>query len=94
VRAAASHGQAAATSTSLFRHLPPLCVVRRMRDDLQAMRDKTTELEIKVDRVSSPGFWGGGAPAGLSIRPCAALLQAGGLCADWMPSISRAGCVS
>jgi hypothetical protein len=25
----------------------------RMRDDLQLIRDKTTELEIKVDRVSA-----------------------------------------
>jgi hypothetical protein len=29
---------------------------RRMRDDLQQMRDKTVELEIKLDRVC---VWGG-----------------------------------
>lgn len=29
----------------------PYALHRRMRDDLQGIRDKTTELEIKVDRV-------------------------------------------
>lgn len=30
---------------------------RRMRDDLQQMRDKTVELEIKMDRVRAAGSW-------------------------------------
>ena len=31
-----------------------------MRDDLQHMRDKATELELKVDRVRGRGPCGGG----------------------------------
>lgn len=43
---------------------------RRMRDDLQQMRDKTVELEIKLDRVCV----GGGLPwhvtACLPVQQC------------------------
>ena len=39
-----------------------------MRDDLQHMRDKATELELKVDRVRGRGpcggGWGGGGGGG------------------------------
>lgn len=44
---------------------------RRMRDDLQQMRDKTVELEIKLDRVC---VCGGGLPwhvtACLPVQQC------------------------
>jgi hypothetical protein len=39
----------AAHSYLRMLRLPALC--RRMRDDLQQMRDKTVELEIKLNRV-------------------------------------------
>jgi hypothetical protein len=37
-----------------------------MRDDLQHMRDKATELELKMDRVGRAGQSGTEAPRGAS----------------------------
>jgi hypothetical protein len=47
-----AHCSAARDSLCLSDSVWWLCLCRRMRDDLQVIRDKTTELEIKLDRVS------------------------------------------
>ena len=39
-----------------------------MRDDLQHMRDKATELELKVDRVRGRGRQGRGLRMGQSVQ--------------------------